>query len=529
MPALNVPARARRVRRIPRPDGSAYVLPAIAHDDRNSPWAKLGWRLRPVLPVARSRWIFAALFCAAFLIRLPNFGNPAYEVDEEFYLLVGDRLLHGMLPYVDIWDRKPIGLFLIYAAIRLLGGYGVLQYHIVATLFAGGTACLMHRLARPGAGNVGGFVAGLAYLVWIETAEGGGGQAPIFYNLFVAGTAGLALRAFSTTDRGDFRRLALLAMILGAFAIQIKYTAVFEVAYFGALLSWGTLRRTGKLASAAAETALIALVALSPTLLALGYYASIGEAQTFWFANFVSIFLRAPAASGELHDRFTQMILHILPFAVCCAAAFWHIRTDRRTETRRWQWIMMGWMLAALAGFFSVGALYFHYMLPLFVPFGVAAAPIFGRWPLGYVMAGLVLWLPFSHLNYPDFATSREFRTKTEAIAALIPSDVDQRCMQMFAGPPILYLRKNACFVSRYVFPDHLVSSIETHAIGVDAAAEINRIAQREPRALIVDEHAYHLDPVSSSALKNVLLRYYHRVGGVYLEYHRIDVWVSNR
>ncbi|MDB5738237.1 MAG: hypothetical protein JWO65_1905, partial [Sphingomonas bacterium] len=45
----------------------------------------------------------------AILARWPVFGNPVVQIDEEFYLLVGDRLLHGAIPYVDIWDRKPIG------------------------------------------------------------------------------------------------------------------------------------------------------------------------------------------------------------------------------------------------------------------------------------------------------------------------------------------------------------------------------------------------------------------------------------
>src|SRR3546814_2283430 len=40
----------------------------------------------------------------------------------------------GATPYVDIWDRKPVGLFLLYSGIRLLGGDGIVQYQIVALL-----------------------------------------------------------------------------------------------------------------------------------------------------------------------------------------------------------------------------------------------------------------------------------------------------------------------------------------------------------------------------------------------------------
>ena len=85
----------------------------------------------------------AILLLFAFAIRAPVFGNPVVGVDETFYLLVGDRMLQGALPFVDLWDRKPVGLFLIYAAIRLLGGEGVYQYQVVATLFAAATAALI--------------------------------------------------------------------------------------------------------------------------------------------------------------------------------------------------------------------------------------------------------------------------------------------------------------------------------------------------------------------------------------------------
>ena len=80
-----------------------------------------------------TRLAVALLFLAAFLLRMPHFGDPLYQIDEQFYLLVGDRMLHGAIPFVDIWDRKPIGLFLLFAAIRLLPGDGILAYQLVAT------------------------------------------------------------------------------------------------------------------------------------------------------------------------------------------------------------------------------------------------------------------------------------------------------------------------------------------------------------------------------------------------------------
>lgn len=471
-------------------------------------------------------WTIFGLILAAFFIRLPHFGNPYYEIDEGFYLVVGDRLLHGFLPYVDIWDRKPIGLFLIYGAIRLLGGGGLLQYQIVATLFAGGTAWLIQHMARPVAGRFGAIVAGLAYLLWIETIEGGGGQAPIFYNLFVAGMAAATLAALANEIRPRFWRMASLAMGLGGIAIEVKYTAVFEVAYFGAVLGWSLLRRE-RLLTAVGQTGTLAMIALAPTLAVIGFYLAIGQLPAFWFANFESIFHRAASDPGELHRALIEMIKHVGPLTACFAAGLWHLRRAD-WPTRVWQWVIGGWLMAALIGYFSVGALFPHYMLPLFVPLTIAAAPIFGRWPLGLALAGVVLWTPFSNLDYPDFATTHQMQAETDAIASLIPDDVGQGCMEIFAGPPILYLQKHACFASAYIFGDHLVSRVESNAIGVDPRLEVRRLIAKRPRALLINDAGYKLDPATFAVLKALRARFYHRVGGSQLEGHQIDVWVTN-
>src|SRR3546814_14111273 len=76
------------------------------------------------------------LVAAAFALRGRYFGIPHLHVDEQFYLLVGDRLLHhGANPYVDIGDRKPVCLLLRFGRLRLLGSDGIVQYPGAATPF----------------------------------------------------------------------------------------------------------------------------------------------------------------------------------------------------------------------------------------------------------------------------------------------------------------------------------------------------------------------------------------------------------
>jgi len=70
----------------------------------------------------------------AIALRWSYFGHPAADYDEQIYQLIGEKMLQGALPYVDIWDRKPVGLFLLYAGMRALGGDGVLAYQLVVVV-----------------------------------------------------------------------------------------------------------------------------------------------------------------------------------------------------------------------------------------------------------------------------------------------------------------------------------------------------------------------------------------------------------
>ena len=74
----------------------------------------------------RTGWLIAGVILAlAFVLRAPTFGDPALHTDEEFYFYVGQQMLDGRLPYVDIWDRKPFGFFLEMVSSRIGNDEGI--------------------------------------------------------------------------------------------------------------------------------------------------------------------------------------------------------------------------------------------------------------------------------------------------------------------------------------------------------------------------------------------------------------------
>lgn len=466
---------------------------------------------RSLSPSARTALV---LLVAALIIRAPRFGDPNLHVDEMFYLQVGDLMWHGALPFVDIWDRKPIGLFLLFAAIRLLGGDGIVQYQIVATAFAFGTAVVIAQLARKiGTSALAATAAGVVYLASLPALGGFGGQSPVFYNLFVAGAALLTLRALEAPDVGGLTRAGMAAMILCGLAIQIKYTVVFEGCFLGLLLAWRSWRSFGP-AVAFRTATLFAACGLGPTAAALAYYAAIGELQAFWFANFLSIGLRVSASSTDIALRLTRISLTLVPLMLCAGAALTlRLKADQGAPQPARLRFLVGWLAAAFAGFAVFGTYYWHYALPLLVPLTVAIAPLFDRRSVGPVAAVFLLaW----NCLYVGAAAQSASASKQEiaALTSAVTKNLNGGCLFMFDGPPAVDHLSGACHLTPFVFPYHLSLAVEATGLGVDPLVELRRVLAARP-SVIVSSSKPFLPPnrKTAKALRYALQRDYRLVG----------------
>lgn len=123
---------------------------------------------------ALPRWL--VLLGVALLVRAATFGNPVVHVDEEFYFLTARTMLEGALPYVDVWDRKPIGLFLVYLPAAALGmPLGIWAYQAMALGCVVATALLVARLADRAGWSRGALPAAIAYVLWLNFLDGARG------------------------------------------------------------------------------------------------------------------------------------------------------------------------------------------------------------------------------------------------------------------------------------------------------------------------------------------------------------------
>ncbi len=464
---------------------------------------RLAGPLERMTPLRRWVLILLLLLVAAFALRARHFGNPVIHIDEQFYLLVGENMLHGRLPLVDFWDRKPPGLFLIFAAIRLLGGNGIVEYQVVATLFAAATAFLLALMAARFAPLFAAILAGFCYLLYLGLFGGEGGQTPVFYNLLVALSATLTLAAISR-ERFDGRAFvfASLAMLVAGLAIQVKYTVVFEGAFFGLALLWRA-RATGASWPALAACALFwALLGIAPTVAAYAFYASIGYGGDFIFANFLSTSARA-VQEGKVAERLVKMFGMSAPLWVC--AILGRIGRDPAAiPDLRAHDFALGWAAAVVGGVVLFGTYFEHYTLPMLVPLSVAAAPALADWRsgVGIVSRGrawrlpFLIFVPLFGLVAQELVLAKNIRNRGGATAFYAMADWIRprlrpgQCIYVHDGDPLLYRETGSCFPTRWSFPAHLDNLVEAEALGVDPVAELRRIMAARPRFVIISEQA---------------------------------------
>jgi len=454
---------------------------------------------RPRLAID-GRLAAVVLLAVAIVARWRTFGDPVIHIDEQFYLLVGGRMLHGAIPYVDIWDRKPIGLFLLYAVFHMFGS-GVLAYQIGGLASVWLTALLLFAMGRRIAPPAGALAGAILYILCLNLAGGEGGQAPVFYNLPVAAAIALILfrRHRAGAKDGDLRGVGAAAMMLFGIALQIKYSAVFEGLFAGVMLLWFAWSGGRPLGRLAIDALLWVGCALAPTALAAAVYAGMGHIGDWWFANATSILMRRPELPDAVAMRIEVMLALMVPLVLSVPLRRWTGSRPADPAMRADLRVLDGWAAAALMGVVLFGSWFNHYALPLFAPFSLVAAPLWnrraGRAWLAVLLLCSGLW--GQRVLYRHGIT----RGTGETLAAAVEAARGARgCVFVYDGMPAFYDATGSCLLTSHPFSAHLQALNEVGATGIDEAREVRRIMTFRPERVMTMEPAYDGENLAARA-----------------------------
>lgn len=435
---------------------------------------------------------FLVLLIIAVALRWDTFGDPNLHGDEVFYQTVGVAMHHGALPYVDVWDRKPFGLFALSWLIACFG-QDMLAFQLAACFCAAGTAWCVAELARRWTSRGGALLAGLAYLLWLPVLQGFGGQSPVFYNLFIALAALLMVRALPALRQGRSPRALYAAMLLAGLGLTIKTSALFEGAFLGLYATWALWRAAGPRALTTA--ALWALVGAAPALTYAAAYGVLGHWPEYWHAMVTANLDKPPHWPTSL-ARLKYMALALAPLVPFALLGLTRLGREARH-------FLLLWLLAALLGLAAVPNFYLHYALPIMVPLCVAAGGFFARGAVGVAGIGILAFLSLTIAPFQPGHTAKS-RAAIERLTALVRAHRGMGPLLLYDAPPQLYVRSGQPFTTPLVFPTHLSHLIEKDVSHLSTLTETRRVLALRPGAVVM-AHPLRNGPANEETHRLVL------------------------
>ena len=310
--------------------------------------------------------VVAAIVAVPFLLMLPYIDQPLHG-DEGVYATVSRSLLHGGVPYQDLFDNKPPLLYGWYSAGFLVFGETAEAMRLIGALVMSATTLLVFVEGRLLFSNRAGLVGAAAFAVsqaLLPTVDNG---LPEAFMLLPMVGAVVALTRATQSKRG---RWFLLAGALGAAAVMTKPVAIWSVVALGAytvVWAWqvrATLRGRITPPSQFAAGGLILLVATLTPFVMTSSFAAFYDANVTFNIELGSVWPyseRIPRMIAGVGRFSTDTAPFVAAAMIGFGAVVWLIRRERRPE----HLVLVLFALGAAAGVASPGIYSRHNFLEL--------------------------------------------------------------------------------------------------------------------------------------------------------------------
>ena len=479
----------------------------------------------------------------ALALRLPAFLYSVLNYDESMYLLMGDKLRQGYLPYTTLCDLKPVGLFALFALITALPMDGVIASRLVAAITVGLTAFVLCRVAGrlfdDGRRRIGP-LAGLTYIVFMLADGGLNSQAELFMNGLVATALLLALGAARNPGQPHMGRMVAAGLLLGA-GVQVKQVVVFDMAAFLVGFYLLTTPRPADALQRSREAwpALLglAVAAAVPTVLVVLAYLVTGHIDA-WIAGNVTAHQSFYGDNGPVvaWDAGFRAAVEQAPLWLgslgALAFGFWVARgsAERRAVAFLLIWVALIILCQIFLRFMSD-----HYFLQFLPPLTLLTSFLLGRVVLDHldlatprrVLLGVLVALgvfaveksPLMNAFY--IARDRYLDGQADAgdaarqVAANLRPDLrPDDAIYVVGFMPILYYLTGARIPTRFAFTGlpNITYPGRDGCPFVPADVELHRIFAQDPRFVVVEQGIFfrEMRPDLKALIQENLDAHYH-------------------
>lgn len=436
-----------------------------------------GYLLHP-LPV-----LLGLALCMRFFSFFPSVINH----DESTYIVIADGLLRGKMYFQDYVDTKPIGVFMLYAAVlKVLPAVWAIR--VFTALWVGVSAWFLYLLSRRlGASSTAAWAAGILYIILcsVFTFYGVSPNTELYYCGFTIAAAWLL------TGKPDAGRWMLAGLCLGLGFI-VKYSVLFDALAFGLFLLWRQQQQPQAWGVFMGRVGAMAVAMALPFAGVWWYYEQAGLREPFLYYTFEVMRKYPVSRSLWEYARFlADFLLRYLPVSAMFFYAAW-----ARYPPRALKVLALLWAGVTLAPVMITGRLFGHYFIQAMPAFALLAGAFFHKghprmaaWLLGkrvlYPLMAVVLlanlyWQKKDYYDRPDYPRQIAAWLKPR----LQPDD------QVYAGNyhQILYFLLQRDSPAPYVHRSLLWAPHHVQALGIDEAAEWERLIKLAPRFVVLQD-----------------------------------------
>jgi 4-amino-4-deoxy-L-arabinose transferase-like glycosyltransferase len=351
----------------------------------------------------------ALLFLATItlLIRLPFFFPDVIDHDESTFILMGQDILDGNLPYVKLWDNKPPLIFFYFAFFISLFGKSIPAIRLGGTLCLFAAACFLFLAGERTRSPRAGFLAALLLIVFTTVSSSGGcTMSEIVAIVPLTGAALLLLK--DQLGEKDFFLVGVILSCACLIRLNLAYLAILA----GIFLSCGRSVQTQT--GLVRRTALyIAGGAVPVVLFFLPYYFS-GETRTFIDSLFFAPLAYSQSqmsfwGAGYAHlERFADVnyALQNSLITITFIGGLLYIGLawgEFSRETRSRLFIVMIFLIGTGFSILKTGSAFENHLIQI-IPFVALIAGVFldyllsGKRSLLFMAIGLLLMIPPSYI-----------------------------------------------------------------------------------------------------------------------------------
>jgi len=301
------------------------------------------------------------------ILRLPSLIEPYWYGDEGIYAGVASQILQGKKLYVDVWDHKPPGIFIIYTIIGHFSRLFSIDYQFLfrlVNLFFGGITLLIGVWISKLLHNK--FITGLVGIFLLFLIGTPYLEANVFNaeNIFILFTA-LAYFIFykNTYKNKNFSpKIAFFIGLLFGLAIFVKIQPLFEMAGLILLAIVIGIKNKINLSKIFRYVFFIFFVSMLPIIISFIYYLVQGNVDQFIFSNFTfNLFYASGSRLQGSLSLFTKFFILVF-ITLGGIFLFFLKRIDHKFL------FVFIWVVFAVLGSSLSSRTYAHYLLQLVVP-----------------------------------------------------------------------------------------------------------------------------------------------------------------